>query len=344
MIHLFFALLAIAALALTARTIWPLRGTSPRLFVALIISAPLLLIALYQITGTPAALRPDAGAQARDDMPHSLDEAIAQLERSLEQNPGQPEGWALLARSHAAQGNLTRARDAWARALELAPDEPILLTEAAQSRAQAHPQNLLDDESLRLLERAIALQPDNQRARWLVGVAQRQRGEDAAAARTWEQLLPLVDRDTGASLQVQIDDARRAAGQPPLAPSTSIPAAPANAYRLRIHVSLAPALAARTDLDPDASVFVFARIPDGPPMPVAVERLRLAALPATVTLDDSSSPMPTQTLSDLAQAEVIARLSASGSAVRQDADIDSRATRIALPHDQTIPLVIGEIP
>jgi len=246
MIPFFFALLGIAALALTARVIWPLRSASPRLFIALILSAPLLLIALYQITGTPQALVPGATQAPADGMPHSLEAAIAQLEQSLQQHPDQPEGWALLARSYAALGQLTRARDAWARALALAPDN------------------------------APAFSPE--------------------------------------------------------------------AHILRVHVSLAPTLAARTDLDPDASIFVFARIPDGPPMPVAVERLRLAELPTTLTLDDSSSPMPTQRLSDLGEAEVLARLSASGSAVRQDADIDSGTIRVTLPHTATITLVIGDTP
>jgi len=344
MIHLFFALLAIAALALTARVAWPLRSASPRVFVALIVSAPLLLIALYQITGTPAALVPGTASAPEEDMPHSLEDAIAQLERSLQQNPNQPEGWALLARSHAAQGNLTRAQDAWARALELAPDEPILLTEAAQSRAQAHPQNLFDDEAVHLLERAIALQPDHQRARWFIGVAQRQRGEDANAAATWEALLPLVDANTAASLKTQIDDARRAAGLPPSTPEASTAAEPVNAHTLTINVSLTPALNTRAKQDPNATVFIFARIPGGPPMPVAVERLRLADLPATVTLDDTSSPMPTQTLSDLNEVEVLARLSASGSAVRQDGDIDSEPVRVRLPHPDQITLVIGDAP
>jgi len=341
--HLFFALLAIAALALTARVVWPLRTASPHVFVALIVSAPILLIALYQITGTPAALVAGAVSTQQEEMPHSLEDAIAQLEQSLQHNPDQPEGWALLARSHAAQGNLTRARDAWARALELAPDEPILLTEAAQARAQAHPQNLFDDEAVHFLERAIALQPDHQRARWFIGVAQRQRGEDANAAATWEALLPLVDTNTATSLKTQIDDARTAAGLPP---STPEPAAtePVNAHTLTVHVSLAPALNTRAEQDPNATVFIFARIPGGPPMPVSVERLRLADLPATVTLDDTSSPMPTQTLSDLNEVEVLARLSASGSAVREDGDIDSEPVRISLPHPDQITLVIGDAP
>jgi len=56
MVHLFFALLAVAALVLAACVLWPLRATSPRLFAALVLCMPVLLLALYQITGTPAGL------------------------------------------------------------------------------------------------------------------------------------------------------------------------------------------------------------------------------------------------------------------------------------------------
>src|SRR5690606_3276245 len=113
-------------------------------------------------------------------------EAVSQLRAELERNPQQPEGWVLLGRSLSVQGDHAGARDAYARALELVPDEPALMVELAQASAQAHPQHLFDDEAVALLERAIALQPANQRARWFLGVAQRQRGQDADAVATWE--------------------------------------------------------------------------------------------------------------------------------------------------------------
>src|SRR5690606_39553903 len=47
-----------------------------------------------------------------------------------------------------------------------------------------------------LLERAVALQPRDQRASWFIGIAQRQRGLAAEAAATWEALLPDVDAAT----------------------------------------------------------------------------------------------------------------------------------------------------
>src|SRR3546814_9244925 len=106
-------------------------------------------------------------------------------------------------------------------------------------------------------------------------------------------------------------------------------------------VSLDPDFASRVRLRGDASVFVIARIPDGPPMPVAAEKHTLQDLPLTITLDDGDSPMPTQKLSDLEEVEVFARLSSSGEAMRQEGDVDSKQVRVALPATGPGELVIG---
>src|SRR3546814_14513155 len=110
---------------------------------------------------------------------------------------------------------------------------------------------------------------------------------------------------------------------------------------LTVKVSLDPDFASRVRLRGDASVFVIARIPDGPPMPVAAEKHLLQDLPLTITLDDGDSPMPTQKLSDLEEVEVFARLSSSGEAMRQEGDIDSKPVRVALPATAPVELVIG---
>lgn len=49
----------------------------------------------------------------------------------------------------------------------------------------------------------------------------------------------------------------------------------------------------------DATVFVIARQPDGPPMPIAVEKHTVSELPLKVVLDDADGPMPTAKLSSL---------------------------------------------
>lgn len=357
MASVFLLTVLFVSLLATALVVAPLRRGSPRTWLVLLAAVPLLTVGLYQLLGTPAALDPavrapsaDADATAHAD-PAQFAEAVAELRAELERNPQQPEGWALLARSLSVQGDHAGARDAYAKAQALVPDEPALMVELAQASAQAHSQNLFDDEALALLERAVALQPSNQRARWFIGVAQRQRGQDAEAAATWEAMLPEVDPSTAASLRNQIAAARTAAGLPPAAQAATAGAgtaatagnAPAASTTggpgLRVRISLAPGVAER--LGGRGTVFVMARAPDGPPMPVAAERHEVSALPLEIVLDDSDSPMPTQALSQLATALVSARISAGGTVERSAGDIESAPVTVSLPHEGVVELVLG---
>lgn len=322
------ALLTLAVLAGLLRPLWRgARGVA--LGIGLVVLGSTAL--LYPIVGTPLAL--DAGNLKA---PETLGDAVAQLEAELQRDPRQPEGWRLLAQAYQRQDQATKARDAYAKAVELGPENAGLLAEAAQSRAVASANRLFDPEAVVMLQRALQLEPDHQRARWFLGIAQRQSGDEAAAAATWEPLLAKVDAATAASLRKEIDNARIAAGMAPL------PAAVAAANALRVKVSLDPEFAARVRLRGDASVFVIARKPGGPPMPVAVEKRGVSELPFTATLDDGDSPMPTSTLSQLGEVELVARLSESGEGNRQDGDIESKSVRVKLPARAPVELVIGQ--
>ncbi|MDQ3039336.1 MAG: cytochrome C biogenesis protein, partial [Pseudomonadota bacterium] len=147
-----------------------------------------------------------------------------------------------------------------------------------------------------------------------------------------------VDAATATSLRKEIESARAAAGQPAL----PTPSAQASSPSLVVNVSLDPDFASRIRLRGDAVVFVIARAVGGPPMPVAAEKHRVSELPFTAKLDDSDSPMPTKTLSQMQEVELIARLSAGGSAQRQDSDIESKPVRVTLPATKPIELVIGQ--
>lgn len=326
---------AMVATAVGLVVLWPLRATGRSApFIVMVVAVGVAGSALYYLVGTPEAAAPTA----RTGEPASLREGVVELQRALERDPQRADGWALLGRSQQALGNMAEANRAFARAVQLAPDEPELLVEAAQTRAQADPAKQFDDTALQWLRHAQRLAPGSERAGWLIGIAQRQRGQDAEAAATWEALLPRLDPGAATALREQIAIAREKAGLPAAAaPSAAATAAPA----LTVTVALDPAFAARARLRDDASIFVIARIPGGPPMPVAVEKHRLADLPLRVTLDDADSPMPTQPLSALDEVEVFARLSASGQANRQEGDIDSPAVRVPLPHAEPVPLLIG---
>lgn len=306
------ALAAVLVLGFVLRPLW--RGNRG---IALMMIASVTVVAglLYLLVGTPRALDP-----SQRHAPETLAEAITQLQNELQRNPNQPEGWRLLARSQAAQGNAAQARDAYAKAVKLAPDEPDLLAEAAEARALASEGRRFDDEAIALLRHALDVQPMHQRARWFLGIAQRQAQQPAEAAKTWEPLLQVVGAGTVDSLREQINAARAEAGQAPL-PVT--PAGkPADAL-LRVAVDLAPEL--KSKLGAGDVLFVIARQASGPPMPLAVKRLPVGAFPMTVELGDGDSPMPTMKLSQAGTVEILARISHQGVAERAAGDLESAA-------------------
>ncbi len=323
-------LLLLAVLAVLLRPLWhDARGVA--IGVGVIVGVSTLL--LYQLVGTPQALDP-ASVKA----PETLGDAIAQLETEMQRNPDQAEGWRLLAQAYQRDEQAIKARDAYAKAADLAPSDAGILTEAAQSRALADDKRLFDPQAVVLLQRALAADPAQQRARWFLGIAQRQAGDDAAAATTWEPLLNQVDIPTATSLRKEIDAARADAGLPPL----STRAVQTSAAALVVNVSLDPELAARVRLRGDAVVFVIARAVGGPPMPVAAEKHAVSELPFTANLDDSDSPMPTMKLSQMKEVELIARMSASGTAEQQEGDLESKPVRVTLPANEPVNLVIGK--
>jgi len=90
------AALVLAVVGFVLRPLWRpglALGGVPVLSLACIVGL------LYVLIGTPQALDP-----AQRKAPENLGDAIVQLERQLQRDPNQIEGWRLLANAYAAQG------------------------------------------------------------------------------------------------------------------------------------------------------------------------------------------------------------------------------------------------
>jgi hypothetical protein len=77
---------------------------------------------------------------------------------------------------------------------------------------------------------------------------------------------------------------------------------------LAVHLALGKGI----ELPADTTVFLIVREPGGPPMPLAVRRLRVGELPADVTLSDADAMVPGRSLAAAQSLEVIARTSRTG--------------------------------
>jgi cytochrome c-type biogenesis protein CcmH len=339
-----------------------------RLAVVVALAVALLLpagaIILYQLNGEPRALDPTqlAGSanDAQGENPQAaqsvdMDQAIAGLVAKLEANPDNANGWALLGRAYQAMGKFAESRDALKRAYDLEPGNHDLTVEYAQAMALAGEGRRIAGQPRQLIEGVLKADPDHQRALWLIGISDYQAGDYNAAITAWNRLLPALPpgSDIAASVRAQIAEAQSLGGT--VALTSAAPAAPAAAAgeaptraadnaggpRLTLNVSLDPAL--RSRLDPEATLFVFARAENGPPMPLAIQRLSAAALPATVTLDDSMGMLPSMKMSMFPKLVVGARISRSGNAQAQSGDLQVLASGIDANRKEPLDLRIDSV-
>ena len=313
-----FILLALL-LAFALRPLW---NGARRSALVLALALGVGTAGLYALLGSPDALDP-----AQVKAPETLEEAIAQLEHRLAEEPGSVEGWVLLGRSRAAQENWAGAAEAFGKAQALLPEEPDLMVELADARMRAAPDGRFP---------AVQLRPDHQRALFYLGAQQLQAGQPAQAAETWARLLPLVDESTARALRPQLDMAREQAGLPPLEVEPSVAPGPI----LAITVELAPQVA--DQVAPGDTLYVFARTLEGG-LPVAVKRLPAADFPLTVTLSDADGLMPAQKLSAQARVRLMARISRSGDAGAAPGDLEAEGQEIDVDEGGKATLVIAKV-
>jgi cytochrome c-type biogenesis protein CcmH len=182
-----------------------------------------------------------------------------------------------------------------------------------------------------LLDRALALNPNNAKALALGGSAAMERGDYPTAIRNWEGLLKqLPDQNSqeakmvaaGIS-QAKVFLAAVKSGKAPMmaAPPAqqSKPAVAPGKERITGTVVLSSALKGKAS--PDDTLFVLAKAEQGPPMPLAVMRKQVRDLPLKFSLDDSMAMAPQMKLSNFDKVVVIARISKSGSPMPQAGDL-----------------------
>lgn len=111
------------------------------------------------------------------------------------------------------------------------------------------------------------------------------------------------------------------AGHPPMPGATPPAESVSTAGKsVKVSVRLSPAL--RTKAAPDDTLYVFARAPQGPAMPLAIVRKQVKDLPLTVTLDDSMAMTPNFRISSFPELIIGARISRTGDAIAKPGDLE----------------------
>jgi cytochrome c-type biogenesis protein CcmH len=334
----------------TERPTRPPRHPARTLAIVLAILLPLFSVPLYLVLGNTKALLPqqDAGMAGESSIIRS-EAKLQELEKKLEQQPENPDGWVVLARSYSELKRFPEAARAYGQLVKLVPDEAQIWANYADVYAMTNNQSLLG-EPTKFLNRALELDGNNLMALALSGSAAMERGDYAAAITHWTRLVDLLPPDNS-DLQMINDGIQQArqflamqkGGKEKLAKlsagKTSEKAA-ASPATISGKVALSPALAGKAT--PADTVFVFARDAQGQKTLIAALRKQVKDLPLQFTLDDSMAMQPQAQLSGFEQVVVMARISKSGNPIAQPGDLQGSAG-IVKPGAKGLNIVIDSI-
>ncbi|PCJ93001.1 MAG: c-type cytochrome biogenesis protein CcmI [Porticoccaceae bacterium] len=306
-------------------------GRGAWLVMVCLLLTPLLAFSLYQMLGASDDVeitellekRASLSVNAEDHsvLSHKIQRKMS---RRLLSDPDHMFYRVMLARLQMEEGNFSGASKDYQQAVRVSPNDVELLAEYAQALYFAAG-NKFEGEVGTTLDNALALDPNNITALGLQGIRSFEAENYLLAITSWQAALRIIPSQSpqAQALQSGVLRARKLLGE-------ELPT-------LSVNVSLSPDL----EVQPGQTVYIFAREWQGRPMPLAVVKLLVEELPATVTLDDTMAMVGGQFLSSVAMIEVVARVSTTGSAIPSEGDLEGSTGELDMAsHDKVVQVVI----
>jgi len=292
---------------------------SRKMAIVVTIVLPLIASAAYLTLGNFRALDPIAVAQQATMTPDQIKGMVDKLAQRLRDNPGDTEGWLMLARSYKSMERPAEAAEAYEKAGAAVYESPDLLTDYADVLAMMNGGSL-NGKPMELINKALHLDPDHVVALWLAGTAAYSNKNFSAAVVFWERAIKVLppESEDAQMLAEGVTEAKKRMS------------AKADAKKsVGGQVVLSPAL--KDSVAPGDTVFIFARAADGSSrMPIAIAKARVSDLPYAFVLDDTSAMMAENTLSKQSKVIVVARISKTGNAMPKEGDLESAPQTVAL--------------
>ncbi len=319
-------------------------GTNQRAVVSAVVMAlvfPLLGSFVYLTLGDPmAVVEPSLTARAEQDSAPDFAAMAEKLKAKLKTNPNDAQSWVLLGRAHRNQNQYDEAIEAYNRAVALDTDDRLAIERAEVIAAKNGGQ--FAGEPWDVIRKILAKNPQHANALLLAGSAAFSEGQFKQALAYWSTLRSqLAD---GSQEAVAVDNALRAAAEKAgveLGAQAKKPDPLANAASsISGRVTISDSIKAQAN--PTDVVFIYAHAEQGSPMPLAIMRTTVQALPLDFNLDDSMAMRPDAKLSGQSHVTVKARISKYGQAMPQPGDLIGTLQHVAVGAKQ-VKLTISEV-
>jgi cytochrome c-type biogenesis protein CcmH len=285
-------------------------------------------------------------AEPAADSPQTM---VARLARKLERDPADINGWLMLGRSYVVLEQFPLALRAFERADRLAGGKNADALVGEAEALTMNDENELSGRAGRIIEQALALDPNSGKALFFGAAAAVRRGQLALAKERFQKLLslnppeqirPILEQQI-ASIDQRLAGGGGAGPNAATGPATAASASTtgSDSAAVRVHIELSPQLS-KSALDA-APLFVFVRDPGQPGPPLAAKRLA-SRFPQTVELTPADSMVPGRAFAAGQKVQVVARIARSGNPVAGSGDPFGEAAYF-VGHDGLVNIVIDHI-
>ncbi len=264
------------------------------------------------------------------DMP-GMRATVEKLSLKMLDQPDNDQGWFLLAQSWRLLLEYSHSAEAFRHLSDRYPADASIAAQYAETLFLAEDKKFTVPVK-EAIERALGLDGDNLLMLELSAMSAWQQGDETSALALFRKALETgIQGERAELLQQTIERLQAGSGQQSVQgqqagsgqisgsgqqmgstpQKDSIQQSPTGDSADRI-VQVLVEVAPGVDAGPKDMVYVYARAFNGPPMPLAVQRLAVAGLPALITFTSSQAMIQGMSLSDVDKVQLVARISSSG--------------------------------
>jgi len=273
---------------------------------------------------------------------------LKQLYKKLQQSPDNLEGWTLLARSAMNTEHYPLAIEAYQQIIRILSktDENTASVYGLLAQAYYYQNNgQLNPDVQKALDKAFEQNPDEVNSLGLMAIEAYSGNDFENAIVYWQRILTASpEHPSRTSIETGIARAQSSLGLTPDQSEVSQTKDSLQAKaEITIQVSISPEVI--TKVSPQDVVFIFASPVSsgkGPAMPLAASRHTVSDLPITVTLNDQSAMGPMAKLSQVSQANLVARISKTGQPIAQTGDFEGQLSSVDVYANKTVEIQISK--
>ncbi|NKF51967.1 c-type cytochrome biogenesis protein CcmI [Shewanella sp. WXL01] len=302
----------------------------------------------YQELGAYKELANPPQAQRSPHEGMTQEQVMAQrlqmMEAQVQSEPENSQAWFSLGHAYISAGQYNQAIAAFDKVMELVGTHAELLGPKATAMYYAAGQKITP-KIQGIIDQSLSMDPQDPSTLLLIGMdsfftAQYQKAIDA-----WQMILDSDRQDVDRTALMNAIQSAKMSMQSDVGampnddahnPLKNKQAQASGNKTVDVNIEVSAELADK--VDSTDMIFVFARATSGPKVPLAATKISANSLPATITLDDSTSMGGDVKLSGAREVEIIAVLSKHGSVKPQAGDLQGKIDAVAVGGTTTLTL------